>query len=44
MPIIKTRLQQSGIRLAGLLNSLFDESATPLVSALKMQTSEKTTN
>ncbi|MBH0072030.1 MULTISPECIES: S1/P1 nuclease [Pseudoalteromonas] len=44
MPIIKTRLQQGGIRLAGLLNSLFDESATPLVSALKMQTSEKTTN
>ncbi|WP_372763273.1 S1/P1 nuclease, partial [Pseudoalteromonas sp.] len=44
MPIIKTRLQQSGIRLAGLLNSLFDESATPLVSALKMQTNEKTIN
>jgi len=36
MPIIKTRLQQSGIRLAGLLNSIFDSSAQPLVKALKM--------
>lgn len=38
LPIIKTRLQQGGIRLAGLLNMLFDSSAQPLVSALKMQT------
>lgn len=35
-PIIKTRLQQAGIRLAGLLNSLFDHSAKPLAKALKM--------
>ena len=35
-PIIKTRLQQAGIRLAGLLNSLFDSSAKPLEKALKM--------
>ena len=26
LPIVKTRLQQGGIRLAGLLNSLFDTS------------------
>ncbi|MCQ8878641.1 S1/P1 nuclease [Pseudoalteromonas shioyasakiensis] len=37
-PIIKTRLQQAGIRLAGLLNSLFDSSAKPLEKALKMPT------
>ncbi|CAM3753579.1 MULTISPECIES: S1/P1 nuclease [Pseudoalteromonas] len=36
MPIIKTRLQQSGVRLAGLLNLIFDNSAQPLVKALKM--------
>ncbi|NMM39841.1 S1/P1 nuclease [Pseudoalteromonas arctica] len=36
MPIIKTRLQQSGIRLAGLLNLIYDNSALPLVKALKM--------
>ncbi|KPH58023.1 S1/P1 Nuclease [Pseudoalteromonas porphyrae] len=36
MPIIKTRLQQSGIRLSGLLNLIFDNSAKPLVDALKM--------
>lgn len=35
-PIIKTRLQQAGIRLAGLLNTLFDSSAKPLAKALKM--------
>ncbi|WP_404821635.1 S1/P1 nuclease [Pseudoalteromonas nigrifaciens] len=29
MPIIKIRLQQSGIRLAGLLNSLFDPCLKP---------------
>lgn len=44
LPIIKTRLQQGGIRLAGLLNSLFDKSAQPLVSALKMQTNTKVIN
>lgn len=44
LPIIKTRLQQGGIRLAGLLNMLFDESAQPLVSALKMQTNNKVIN
>ena len=41
LPIIKTRLQQAGIRLAGLLNLIFDESAKPLVSALQMQTNNK---
>lgn len=39
-PIIKTRLQQAGIRLAGLLNSLFDNSAKPLEKALKMPTNK----
>ncbi len=34
MPIVKTRLTQAGIRLAGLLNSIFDKSAIPLVDAL----------
>ena len=38
-PIIKTRLQQAGIRLAGLLNTLFDSSAKPLAKALKMSAS-----
>ncbi|WP_404343206.1 S1/P1 nuclease [Pseudoalteromonas mariniglutinosa] len=37
-PVVKTRLQQAGIRLAGLLNKIFDSSATPLVKALKMPT------
>lgn len=41
LPIVKTRLQQAGIRLAGLLNMIFDESAKPLVSALQMQTNKK---
>ncbi|MGX1111103.1 MULTISPECIES: S1/P1 nuclease [unclassified Pseudoalteromonas] len=41
VPVIKTRLQQGGIRLAGLLNSLFDKSAKPLVKALKMPTDSK---
>ncbi len=35
-PIIKMRLQQAGIRLAGLLNNLFDNTAKPLEKALKM--------
>jgi hypothetical protein len=33
-PIVKTRLQQAGIRLAGLLNALFDPSAKELETAL----------
>ena len=37
-PIVKTRLQQAGIRLAGLLNALFDPSAKELETALKMTT------
>ncbi|MEL0631355.1 S1/P1 nuclease [Pseudoalteromonas carrageenovora] len=37
-PIVKTRLQQAGIRLAGLLNALFDPSAKELKTALKMTT------
>jgi len=41
LPIVKTRLQQGGIRLAGLLNNLFDKSAKPLVKALKMPTDSK---
>ena len=36
VPIVKTRLLQAGIRLAGLLNTLFDSSAKPLDKALKM--------
>ena len=35
-PIVKTRLQQAGIRLAGVLNALFDPSAKELETALKM--------
>lgn len=35
-PIVKTRLLQAGIRLAGLLNTLFDSSAKPLDKALKV--------
>ena len=38
-PIVKTRLLQAGIRLAGLLNTLFDNSAKPLDKALKMPSS-----
>ena len=37
-PIVKTRLQQAGIRLAGLLNALFDPSAKILETALKIPT------
>lgn len=33
-PVVKKRLTQGGIRLAGLLNSIFDKSAIPLVNAL----------
>ncbi|SFC00041.1 S1/P1 nuclease [Pseudoalteromonas denitrificans] len=33
-PVMKTRLTQGGIRLAGLLNTIFDKSAKPLVNAL----------
>ncbi|WP_024611128.1 S1/P1 nuclease [Pseudoalteromonas sp. TB64] len=43
-PIIKTRLQQAGIRLAGLLNALFDPSAKELETALKMNTDTQTAN
>ncbi|WP_105169652.1 S1/P1 nuclease [Pseudoalteromonas sp. T1lg23B] len=35
MPTVKTRLQQGGIRLAGLLNQIFDKKAQPLKEALK---------
>ncbi|BBN83416.1 endonuclease [Pseudoalteromonas sp. A25] len=35
MPTVKTRLQQGGIRLAGLLNQIFDKNAQPLKEALK---------
>jgi hypothetical protein len=35
MPIVKLRLQQGGIRLAGLLNQIFDKNAAPLKEALK---------
>lgn len=34
-PLMKQRLTQGGIRLAGLLNGIFDKSAKPLVNALK---------
>ncbi|CAH9050773.1 hypothetical protein PSECIP111951_00261 [Pseudoalteromonas holothuriae] len=40
MPTVKTRLQQGGIRLAGLLNQIFDKNAQPLVSALKLSKHE----
>lgn len=43
-PIVKTRLLQAGIRLAGLLNKIFDPSAIELKTALKMSTSDKTAN
>jgi len=33
-PLMKQRLTQGGIRLAGLLNGIFDRSAKPLVNAL----------
>ncbi|MCF2856072.1 S1/P1 nuclease [Pseudoalteromonas sp. SMS1] len=36
-PMIKTRLQQGGIRLAGLLNQIFDKNSKPLVNALAKQ-------
>lgn len=35
MPTVRTRLQQGGIRLAGLLNQIFDKNAAPLKEALK---------
>ncbi|MEI5637507.1 MULTISPECIES: S1/P1 nuclease [unclassified Pseudoalteromonas] len=44
MPTVKFRLQQGGIRLAGLLNQLFDANAEPLVSALKKQQNKSTTS
>ena len=34
MPIVKERLLQGGIRLAGLLNQIFDSNAIPLTQAL----------
>ena len=34
MPIVKKRLSQGGIRLAGLLNQIFDKNAKPLTEAL----------
>ncbi|WP_042152424.1 MULTISPECIES: S1/P1 nuclease [unclassified Pseudoalteromonas] len=33
-PVVKKRLTQGGIRLAGLLNRIFDKSAIPLVNSL----------
>lgn len=35
-PVVKKRLTQGGIRLAGLLNDIFDKSAIPLVDALAL--------
>ncbi|WP_440056677.1 S1/P1 nuclease (plasmid) [Pseudoalteromonas sp. T1lg65] len=35
MPTVKFRLQQGGVRLAGLLNLIFDPNSKPLVSSLK---------
>jgi len=35
-PVVKQRLTQGGIRLAGLLNAIFDKSAIPLVDALAL--------
>lgn len=35
MPTVRIRLQQGGIRLAGLLNQIFDKNAAPLKEALK---------
>jgi len=35
-PVVKTRLTQGGIRLAGLLNAIFDKSAIALVDALAL--------
>ncbi len=43
IPTVKTRLLQGGIRLAGLLNWLFDDSAKPLQKALKMPVSKNET-
>jgi hypothetical protein len=34
MPVVKKRLSQGGIRLAGLLNQIFDSNASPLTEAL----------
>jgi hypothetical protein len=34
MPVVKKRLSQGGIRLAGLLNQIFDKNAKPLTEAL----------
>ena len=34
MPVVKKRLSQGGIRLAGLLNQIFDKNAKPLTQAL----------
>ncbi|KAF7764521.1 hypothetical protein PCIT_b0542 [Pseudoalteromonas citrea] len=36
MPTVRIRLQQGGIRLAGLLNQIFDKNAAPLKEALKI--------
>jgi len=35
-PIVKTCLKQAGIRLAGVLNALFDHLAKELETTLKM--------
>ena len=34
MPVVKKRLLQGGIRLAGLLNKIFDKSAEVQVNAI----------
>ncbi|TMP39481.1 S1/P1 nuclease [Pseudoalteromonas rubra] len=34
-PVVKSRLLQGGIRLAGLLNQIFDKNSRPLETALK---------
>lgn len=41
---MNTRLLQGGIRLAGLLNAIFDPSAIPLVQALKLSQTNEVNN
>lgn len=41
MPTVKFRLQQGGIRLAGLLNQIFDKDSQPLKEALKTSVTAK---
>lgn len=41
MPIVKERLLQGGIRLAGTLNLIFDNQAEPLINALQSKSIAK---